>query len=155
MERIISDLPAKAYCAYLRQKLDSPFYLLDERMNGIVIGPFFSLAHHAEWEWNRKITGEINRAWGFVREKDGATEVRFIRGKGLLAPSWMLFITILGVLTLCFNIGEMMTEYWPACFAISLVVGVTTAIQASLTENGIAGEGEITRFLRDPKEYYC
>ena len=56
MERIISDLPAKAYCAYLRQKLDSPFYLLDERMNGIVIGPFFSLAHHAEWEWNRKIS---------------------------------------------------------------------------------------------------
>ncbi|MBQ7002122.1 MAG: hypothetical protein IJN67_13985 [Oscillospiraceae bacterium] len=155
MELITSQLPAKAYCAYLKQKLDSPFYFWDERMNGIVIGPFFSLAHHAEWEWNRKITGEINRAWGFVQEKDGVTEVRFLRGKGLLAPSWMLFITVLGVAALYFNIGEMMEQFWPACLAIALAVGITTAIQASFTENGVAGAGEITRFLRDPKEYYC
>ena len=154
MELITSDLPAKAYCEYLKLKLDSPFYLWDERMNGIVIGPFFSLAHHAQWEWNRKITGEINRAWGFVREKDGVTEVRFIRGKGLLAPSWILFITILGVGALFFKLGEMMPEYWRASFAIALVVGITTAIQACFTENGIAGAGEITRFLRDPKEFY-
>ena len=153
--KIDSPLSSKEYMHGIRNHLSSFSDFGMERYTGIIIGRLFWVTYHSGYEWNRKITGEINRAWGFVREKDGATEVRFIRGKGLLAPSWMLFITILGVLTLCFNIGEMMTEYWPACFAISLVVGVTTAIQASFTENGIAGEGEITRFLRDPKEYYC
>lgn len=155
MERITSQLPARAYCAYLKQKLDSPFYFWDERMNGIVIGPFFSLAHHAQWEWNRRITGEINRAWGFVREKNGVTEVHFIRGKGLLAPSWLLFYTVAIRLFFFLSIEEMMIEVWYAGIACGLIAGVFTAICDSLTENGIAGAGEITRFLRDPKEYYC
>ena len=90
MEQYTSTLPLKAYCRLLRQKLDSPFYFFDERMNGIVIGPIFSLAHHGPWEWNRKITGEINRAWGFVREKDGITQIRFFREKGFLLQAGSL-----------------------------------------------------------------
>lgn len=155
MELITSQLPAKVYCAYLRQKLDSPFYLLDERMNGIVIGPFFSLAHHAQWEWNRRITSECNRAWGFVREKNGVTEVRFIRGKGMLTPFWVMIYTVVFAF-LCHMELQMTSGWiWVVGFVVSLIVCGFTAIEDSITENGISGEGEITRFLRNPKEYYC
>ena len=154
MEVFRSELPAKAYCRILKQKLDSPFYYWDERMIGIVIGPFFSIAHHAQWEWNRKITGEINRAWGLVREKDGITEVRILRGKGMLAPSWLLFYTILCLGMLYAGLGEMCREIWLMSGGISLGICLLTAFQSSVTDNGIAGAGEITRFLRDPQEYY-
>lgn len=155
MEVYTSQLPAKAYCAILRQKLDSPFYVFDERINGIVIGHCFSIAHHAQWEWNRKITCETNRAWGYVRERDGKTEVRFIRGRGLLAPSWILFYTLVCVLTIFFGVGAVPGEAWLASFGIAVFIGLVTAFQDSLTENGIAGAGEISRILRNPKEYYC
>ena len=155
MEVFISELPVKAYCRILRQKLDSPFYVFDERMNGIVIGPFFSLAHHAEWEWNRKITSECNRAWGYVQEKHGKTKVRFIRGKGQLSPLWVtVFAVIINIL--CYiQIGQWPAKYWLVGFLISAAVCAVTAFEDSMTENGIAGAEEITRMLRDPEGYFC
>ena len=155
MEVYKCQIPAKAYCKILRQKLDSPFYLFDERMNGIIIGPFFSIAHHAAWEWNRKVTSECNRAWGYVREKDGVTEVRFIRGKGMFAPSWLIFYTLLCAFFIYNGIETIIPEMWYASIGISVVICLISAVQDSLTENGIAGAGEITRFLKDTEEYYC
>ena len=155
MEVFTSQLPAKAYRGILRQKLDSPFYFWDERMNGIVIGPFFSIAHHAQWEWNRKITSECNRAWGFVREKNGVTEVRFIRGKGMLAPSWLLSYTLVCFFMMYIELQEIYPQMWLVSAGIALGVGLITAFQDSITENGIAGAGEITRILKNPQEYYC
>lgn len=155
MEVFTSQLPAKAYCRILRMKLDSPFYVFDERMNGVVIGTFFSLCHHAPWEWNEKITSECSRAWGYVREKNGVTQIHFIRGKGLLAPSWMLFFTLVSMFCIYAAVGELPPAAWYASIGIALAVGIFTAITDSLTEDGIAGAGEITRILKDPKEYYC
>ena len=44
---------------------------------------------------------------------------------------------------------------WLVSPGIALGVGLITAFQDSITDNGIAGAGEITRILKDPQEYYC
>lgn len=155
MEKITTQLPAAAYCKLLRQKLDSPFRVFDERITGIVIGPFFAIAHHAQWEWNRRITCECNRAWGFVKETGGKTQVCFLRGKGMLSPFWLLLYTLVCAFFFYVELEEMCRESWLAALGISAGICALTAFQDSLTESGIAGAGEITRILNDPKDYYC
>lgn len=91
MYSLKSDLNKEEYLKRLHQTFRSPFQLFDERVCGIVIGPFFSVAYHSPYEWNRRITSECNRAWGYVKEVDGKAEVQFIRGKGLLSPFWLCF----------------------------------------------------------------
>ena len=109
-----SALCRKDYLTKLKQTFRSPFLLFSEHVSGIVIGPFFSVAYHSPYEWNRRITSECNRAWGYVQEIDGKTTVGFVRGKGLLTPSWFLIYTVL-----CYLIFLLGGMYEPVFFAIS------------------------------------
>lgn len=158
MGYVYSTMEKKEYLAAMRQRFDNPLYVFDERVTGFVMGPFFAAAHYQPWEWNRKITSECNRAYGIVREKDGKLEIRFIRSKGLLSPFWFAFYTLLcqGMCWIVMerNHMELGNVTWLISFAVAAVVCVITAVESSLTENGQAGEQEVYRFLRDPKEYY-
>ena len=154
MEKICSELPRSAYIALLRQKFDSPFRLFSERVTGVVIGPCFSVAHYAEFEWNRKITSECNRAWGILREKNGKTEVCFVRGKGLLSPFWLILCFLIFIGTLFFGMEEVTaTAVWLSA-GLSLMIGLLTAWESSITENGVNGAGEITRLLKNPEDFF-
>lgn len=148
-----SALCRKDYLTKLKQTFRSPFLLFSEHVSGIVIGPFFSVAYHSPYEWNRRITSECNRAWGYVQEIDGKTTVGFVRGKGLLTPSWFLIYTVL-----CYLIFLLGGMYEPVFFAIScgiaLVACLATAFQSVITEAGEAGFHEVTRLLLHPEEYY-
>lgn len=155
MEIVQNSLSAEAYCGILRQKLDSPFRFWDERVTGIVIGPFFSIAHYAQWEWNRRITCECNRAWGIVRKDGDHTQVRFIRGKGLFSPSWLVFFTLFFLFFLYCGLEEMSGSIVAVSVGIAVFVGLLSAFQSSITETGEAGAGEITKILQNPEEYYC
>jgi len=155
MESIVSRHSQKAYCRCLRQKLDSPLRLFDERVTGIVIGPFFSIAHYAEWEWNRRITSECNRAWGFVRRDGAHSRVCFVRGKGLLSPFWLVFFALLCLFFLSCGLEELTGGIALAAVGIAVLICGITAFQSSITENGDAGAGEITKILRCPEDYYC
>jgi len=154
MERIVSELPKNAYIALLRQKFDSPFRLFSERVTGVVVGSCFSIAHYAEFEWNRKITSECNRAWGIVREKDGKTEVCFIRGKGLMSPFWLILFFLIFLGALYFGMEEMTAAVCWLSAGLSLMIGGLTAFESTITENGVNGAGEITRLLKDPEDFY-
>ena len=148
-----SELCRKDYLTKLKQTFRSPFLLFSEHVSGIVIGPFFSVAYHSPYEWNRRITSECNRAWGYVQEIDGKTTVRFVRGKGLLTPSWFLIYTVL-----CYLIFLLSGMYEPVFFAIScgiaLVACLATAFQSIITDAGEAGFHEVTRLLMYPEAYY-
>lgn len=158
MRYLYSKLPKDKYLDAMKRKLDNPFLLLDERVTGLVLGPFFAVAHYQPYEWNRRITSECNRAWGFVREAEGELEICFLRGKGLLAPGWFLFWTFFGRLVFfAFEIQYAEPFGWigwvlSAVFALCACVG--TAITSSLTEAGEAGIREINKFLENPEDYY-
>ncbi len=128
-------------------------------MTGIVVGPFFSVAYYAPLEWNRRITGECNRAMGIVKTADGKTEVSFIRSKGLLSPFW--FLGIMAVVLLSFFLVVDSQEWQSGAgtavwysFLISATICGFTALEACLTEQGAAGEWDIDSFLTNPREYF-
>lgn len=161
MEELYTSLPKKAYLASLKQGFCNPFDVFSERVTGIVVGPFFSVAHYQDWEWNRKISSECNRAFGFVSQAHGETKILFFRGKGLLSPLWLLGLAISFVLfILCVApVDEIAPGDWWGIFGCAVVCSLTvcgtTAIQACLTDKGQAGAREITKFLQDPEHYYC
>ena len=159
MYELKSELSKRAYLSALKQTFRSPFRIWDERVCGIVIGPLFSVAYHSPYEWNRRITSECNRAWGYVKETDGETHVTFIRGKGLLSPFWLIFYTLLCHIILLVCGGYELYAgheglFLGISFAMALVACLTTAIQSIITEAGEAGFHEITRLLLHPEEYY-
>ena len=165
MNTLESNLTKKAYLSALKGCLMSPFGVFSERVTGIVIGSFFSVAYYSPYEWNRRITHECNRAWGRVVETENGTEVRFIRGKGLFSPFWLILLTVLfAIMEFIMLFGEShglidfsgeMGLMWLSAAGISFVICVITAFHSSITQQGIEGAGEITRMLRDPSEYYC
>jgi len=156
---LASKLPKEKHLAAMKRKFDSPFLIFDERLTGIVIGPFFAVAHYQAWEWNRRITIECNRAWGYVKDGDGELEIRFLRGKGLLAPISFLVVTVF--CRLIFWFAELNTQeslgwvLWGAAALCALIACGVTAIQDCLTEAGQTGAKEINKFLTDPENYYC
>lgn len=158
MYSLKSDLNKEEYLKRLHQTFRSPFQLFDERVCGIVIGPFFSVAYHSPYEWNRRITSECNRAWGYVKEVDGKAEVQFIRGKGLLSPFWFVFYTLLFYVVLVCVRYELYLGHEAVFLAVScgmaLVCCLVTAFQSIITDAGEAGFHEITRLLLHPEEYY-
>lgn len=151
-------MPKDRYLAALKRKFHNPLYVFDSRVTGMVAGSFFAVAHYQPYEWNRKITGECNRAWGFVKEVSGELEITYIRGKGLLSPGWLLFWTVL--CRLFFLLAEIGQDYtvgpiaWLMGAVCALVVCSMSAIGAAITQEGAAGIREVEKFLEDPENYY-
>lgn len=162
MNYLESNLSKREYLLEIKRSFDNPFLIFDERLCGMVIGSFFSVAYHSPYEWNRRITSECNRAWGWVKETEGKTEVRFLRGKGLFSPFWLIFYTLFCFCLFSFHSNRLIYSEEPNAVllilgisaVISVVVCGITAFQSSITEAGEEGAGEITRLLQNPKEYY-
>lgn len=148
-----SSLTANEYLSQLKRTFRSPFLIYDERVCGIIIGPFFSVAYHSPHEWNRRITSECNRAWGYVKEVDGKASVTFMRGKGLLSPFWLVFCTLLWYAVLSLKFGHEPVLLL-ASFGISAASCLVTAFQSIITDAGETGFHETTRLLLQPEEYY-
>ena len=160
MTVLTSELDKKQYLNELRRSCSVIYPFFSEGVTGIVIGPFFSVAYYCPYEWNRRITHECNRAWGYVKEVDGKTQVHFIRGKGLLTPFWVLLLSVLCYLIFLFALDfDFSVAVHPAVFLMAfgtaLFTCLTTVIASCVTDAGIAGAGEITRMLTNPKDYYC
>lgn len=163
MYLIESDLEKCAYLGELKRSFKNPFFIFDERVCGIIIGPFFSVAYHSPYEWNRRITSECNRAWGYVKDRDGKTEIRFLLGKGLLSPFWLIFYALLCFVMFLFLFihNDMLQEMTGEidkiicfCVVISVIACVVSAIHSSVTEQGDAGRNVLIRYLEKPEEYY-
>ena len=163
MYEVTSDLPKKEYLAELKGCFGSPFYIFDERMVGIVIGSFFSVAHHTEYEYDRRFNTICNRAWGRVKTNpvDGKTEVTFIRGYGQMSPLWILFLSLM-ISTITMLTGgfeylapdEMAVIYIMGVICALVVCGIST-LSAAMSERSAYGAREITKMLEDPKNYFC
>lgn len=144
------------YRQAVRKKLRNFSYIGQERFSGHFIGPFFFITHHCYWEWNRRITAEMNNAIGFIRQTPTGTRAYYFRTKGFFQPfyffagllgtaAWLLLIgTIAGAL-------EEMLPYilWFGLYG-ALLLGLISAINSSITENGKIGRQILDYFLGDP-----
>ena len=148
-----SCLSKKDYLSELKRTFRSPFLLYDERVCGTIIGPFFSIAYHSPYEWSRRFTGECNRAWGYVKDVDGKSAVRFIRGKGEMSPFWFIFYSVICYLVFLLTYGYDPNFLWIA-MAVSFVICLSSVFRSTITENGEAGFHEVTRLLLHPEDYY-
>lgn len=143
--------PKGKYLADMKDKRDSVFSVFDARITGIVLGPFFAVAHHMPWEWNRKITGECNRAYGFVTEKEGKTKIHYFRSFGQLSLGWLLTFILIIELMGGLELG------WTGLAVsagLSLLVCGLSSLGVLLTENGQIGAAELEQFLKNPEEYF-
>lgn len=163
MNYLESDLSKSEYLSEIKRSFDNPFLIFDERVCGLIIGPFFSIAYHSPYEWNRRITSECNRAWGYVIERDGKTEVNYLLGKGLLSPFWFLFYAMVFLCMFLLAMGRNgwaisdAGEFWLVSLVgvvISLIVCGVTAIESSLTEQGRQGQNTLIYLLEKPEEFY-
>ena len=156
MEVYESALSPGAYLAALKECFSNPFLYFKERVTGIVIGRFFSIAYYCPYEWNRRITSECNRAIGYVREADGKSEVCFIRSRGMFSLFWLVLWTLVCMAFCMVMTGEWEFFFLPVSLAISVVVCLVSAFESALTENGEQGAWIVTDLLKEPdKFYYC
>lgn len=156
MEVYESFLPPGTYLAALKERCSNPFLMFEERVTGIVIGRFFSVAYYCPWEWNRRITNECNRAMGFIKETDGKTQVCFIRSRGMFSLFWLLFWALISLILCGVMIGGWDPVMVPVSAGISFLICLITASESALTDNGQQGAWIVTDLLKKPDEfYYC
>ena len=154
-EMIKSPLKPGTYMALLRRSFCFPLAVYSERVTGITVGRFFSVAYYCPYQWNRRITNECSRAIGYVKEVDGQSEVHFIRTAGMLSPFWLIFWTVVISAFYYLKLDEISFFSVAICAAVAFAVCVVTAFIDSLTEEGIQGAGVITNLLEKPDEFYC
>lgn len=151
-----SPLSPKEYKNAASDKLENFRNFRDERYTGRFIGPCFYVTHHCYTEWNRKITGEMNNAMGFIRKTETGCKVYFLHTAGILNPFHFLLYSLLAFSFIYFKLGT--SIYSPlqtgpiilVAAVITLLFGLLTALRDSLTENGIDGADSLYAFLSDP-----
>ena len=162
MRLIRTDMSCKEYLFNLKRHFSNPFSIFSERITGFSVGSFFSVAYYSPYEWNRRITNECSRAWGHVKEVDGKIQIRYIRGKGLFSPFWLVFIYLIWLAMIWYaGISQdipfeelFVWQVWVFGALISIAICAVTAFQSSITEAGVAGEYEIEKLLAHPEDYY-
>lgn len=153
--RISSELSKKAYLQAMKGSLESRFDFSNERLVGTVIGPFFSVAHCAGHEWNRKITDEKNRAIGVVRTRGEGTEVIFLHMTGMTNPVSLIGLYALCIVMFAFCDLSILSEpqVWVGCLIAVAIIAVVSAVGDSLTERGQQGFKTLMKFLYHPENF--
>ena len=152
-----SPLSPKQYKAAVRSRLENYRNFWDERYTGRFIGPVFYITHHSYWEWNRRVTGEMNNAIGFIKKTESGCSVHFIHTTGILNPFhlilFFLFFMIVGVFSfrdLPLDKGEALGILLLISFIGLIITALITAISDALTENGLRGESCLYELMMDP-----
>lgn len=158
---IHSQLSAKNYISALKEQMDSHFALGAERFTGFFAGRCFCVTHHAGYEWNRKYTNQKNCAVGYVKQTDSGCEVRFLRFKGGFCPPQFIFLFLLILALLLFQVfleGGLLINAAIAITLIGISLGASllgAAIETffeSLTAKSEEGRKILIALLMDPDD---
>ena len=148
--KIYSEHTPKEYLRALKKRRGSFLAFGGERFTGFVIGRFFSITHHAGFEWNRRYTNERNRAVGFVQRTEYGSCVRYILLKGWTTPQALVsFFSVLFIPL--FFVGELNPGLAAMqSLAVTAMMAVSSAIISAVTESGQRGEMDIFGLMYDP-----
>lgn len=153
--QLIAKIEKKRYLRGLRSQMDSLFAIGQQRFTGVVLGNFFYISSHAGYEWNRRITSEVSHAIGFVHKREDGCTVNVACLRGLLDPVSLIlmFLFCLG----CFLIqggGQLEAfGYWLSA-GITLFVGLISAVQCCLTQNGEMCMQDLISLLKNPVPFW-
>lgn len=151
-----SPLSPKEYRAAVRDKFENFHNFWEERYSGFFLGSCFCICHHSYTEWNRRITGEMNNAIGFLKKTEDGCRVYFIHTTGLLNPFYMLvYFALFSLISLFYWQAEGLPSdhLWISWLlsGVSIVLcAIGTAISHGLTENGIRGGDSLYNLMFDP-----
>ncbi len=159
--RIETGYHQDTYLEALRENMGSHFDFSVERFTGFFFGRMFTITHHADFVWNRRITNEKNTAVGFVRKHPEGCEVCFIHVRGLLAPPQFLLYLLIGSAAYLLPIpfySDLPSGLFPVMLLVSLgitgVIAVISAIAESFTEESEAGRKMLFSLLMNPENPY-
>ena len=152
MQRIVSELSTDVYAFEMRQRLRLLPRWFHGGLSGVMIGRFFSVAHRAEYNINRKITSECHRAIGYLSAQNGRTCVKYVHTAGLFSMFWLILFSAFFAVMFMQDESYLVRFLLPVSMSI-FICGIT-AIADSVTQNGIESMDELYRFLRNPQEYY-
>lgn len=151
--QLIAKIEKKRYLRGMRSHMSSLFAFGQQRFTGLVLGNFFYISSHAGYEWNRKITSEVSHAIGFVRKREGGCLVKALCIRGLLDPVSLIlmFLLCLGLQFIQIGMGleSASFAYWISII-FSLAVGLISAAQCCLTQNGEQTMQDLKTLLMNP-----
>lgn len=157
--RLKSSLSRKEYLAAMKRRMGSFTDFGAERFTGFFLGSFFSVTHHAGYEFNRRITNEKNSAVGLVKHTAEGAEIKFIRLKGLTTPQALCaqFLVYFAAMFLLFFfegfIGSLAVMIAAAfSLGMTLFIALFTAICDSFTQKGEEGAKVLLAFLIEPTD---
>lgn len=157
---IRSSLSKKAYLSALKERMESPFRFGSERCCGIASLGFLYVTHHCAHEWNRRITGERNTAIGIVRKDGDGCRMQCFVIKGLLAPHYLLGLFLFCLASCLFALlrdsvdPSVFLYVLPISLALTLIIGISTAIAESFTEESAEGQRILHSILLDPTDLF-
>lgn len=154
---IDSPLPPASYKAAVRDKLENFRNFWDERFSGHFIGPVFCITHHSYWEWNRRTTGEMNNAIGFLKKTETGCRVHYIHTTGILTPFHLVvYFLLFMVISILYwrndavNAETAVTASGVVSVICLVMFSLISAISNALTENGIRGGDTLHALMEDP-----
>ena len=153
--RVVLPISKKRYLYELRQQMGSFTDFWSERFTGIILGNFIYVTHHAGHEWNRKITNEASRAFGFVTKHEGGCKVNVILTRGCLDPFWLTLYYLVGLLLLMATEGGRLTNVHIWALAFSLFTGIYSYVVCWFTERGQYSMRELKGLLNDPVRFWA
>lgn len=152
-----SPLSPKQYKAAVRDKLENYRSFFDERYSGRFIGPLFCITHHSYFEWNRRITGEMNHAIGFLKKTETGCRVHFIHTTGMLSPFHLFSFFLIFIALVLLEFRDVPLEATDSIGILLLigliafaVIALISAFSDSITENGMRGENSLYELMMDP-----
>ena len=157
--RIQSTLTPKAYRTAMKERMGSRFALFSERFTGIFIGRLFYVTHHAGYQWNRRITCQMNSAWGFIKKSDTGCEIHYHTFKSWMCPHMMLLYILLNILYPLANGFDFDSWRKVPGIIIFLIICVLVLFPIiytgleSITDESENGEKYLLGLLYDPTDY--
>lgn len=149
---LTSPLSKKDYLSALKSQMGSFWAFGTERFTGLILGNFFSISHHCDSEWNRRITGQTNSAIGFVKKTNEGCEVRFLRFKGLLhPPRFVLFMGFMLLFALLISLGRKPIPLPVTLVVAAIIAAIGTLFEAMTVESAQGGK-ILNALLIDPSD---
>lgn len=152
----LSPISKRKYLYELRQQMGSWFDFGQSRFTGLIIGNFFYITNHSQYEWDRRYNNPKCRATGFVTKCGDETLVHTITTYGdfdLISMIKWLPLTFLIVCTK--RISLPMPQAIGLAFAISALACTIVSIGTWFTERGHDNMYELRKLLENPMRFWA
>lgn len=152
----VSPLNKRKYLYELRQQMGSWTDFGQERFSGLIIGNFFYITHHSQYEWDRRYHNPKCRALGFVTNAGEETQIWAMCTYGEIDPISLLKWFPVFFLT-CLTAASTVPISHLILLAVALDILCCTfnAIGTWFTSRGRDNMFELRALIENPKRFWA